>query len=67
LQRTSHVRFTPNSDRESGFPATVMSALIAAITAMAKMLDEPERIAVGEIFRDAADIIEKRRERVPIA
>jgi len=44
-----------------------MSALIAAITAMAKMLDEPERIAVGEIFRDAADIIEKRRERVPIA
>ena len=24
---TSHVRFTPNSDRESGFPQTVMSAL----------------------------------------
>jgi hypothetical protein len=24
---TSHVRFTPNSDRESGFPAKVMSAL----------------------------------------
>jgi hypothetical protein len=22
-----HVRFTPNSDRESGFPQTVMSAL----------------------------------------
>jgi hypothetical protein len=24
---TSHVRFTPDSDRESGFPQTVMSAL----------------------------------------
>jgi hypothetical protein len=24
----SHVRFTPNSDRESGFPQTVMSALL---------------------------------------
>jgi hypothetical protein len=24
---TSHVRFAPNSDRESGFPQTVMSAL----------------------------------------
>ena len=24
---TSHVRFTPNSDRESDFPQTVMSAL----------------------------------------
>ena len=24
---TSHVRFTPNSDRKSGFPQTVMSAL----------------------------------------
>jgi len=24
---TAHVRFTPNSDRESGFPQTVMSAL----------------------------------------
>jgi hypothetical protein len=23
----THVRFTPNSDRESGFPQTVMSAL----------------------------------------
>jgi hypothetical protein len=23
----SHVRFAPNSDRESGFPQTVMSAL----------------------------------------
>ena len=23
----AHVRFTPNSDRESGFPQTVMSAL----------------------------------------
>jgi hypothetical protein len=24
---TGHVRFTPNSDRESGLPQTVMSAL----------------------------------------
>jgi hypothetical protein len=24
---TAHVRFTPNSDRKSGFPQTVMSAL----------------------------------------
>jgi len=24
---TAHVRFPPNSDRESGFPQTVMSAL----------------------------------------
>jgi len=24
---TGHVRFAPNSDRESGFPQTVMSAL----------------------------------------
>jgi hypothetical protein len=24
---TNHVRFTPNSDRESGFPQTVKSAL----------------------------------------
>jgi hypothetical protein len=23
----AHVRFTPNSDRESGFPQTIMSAL----------------------------------------
>jgi hypothetical protein len=25
---TAHVRFTPNSDRESGFPQMVMSALL---------------------------------------
>jgi hypothetical protein len=27
VQCKTHVRFTPNSDRESGFPQTVMSAL----------------------------------------
>jgi hypothetical protein len=34
-------------------------------TAMAEHLDEPERIAVSEILRDSADLIERRQfERV---
>jgi hypothetical protein len=41
-------------------------SLIAAVTAMAGVLDAAERIAIAEILRDSADRVEQRRERVPI-
>jgi hypothetical protein len=39
-------------------------ALVTISTAMAKFLSEPERIAIAEIMRDNADVIERQLERV---
>jgi hypothetical protein len=40
-------------------------SMIAIVTAMAKYLDAPERVAAAEILRDAADAVERRQlERV---
>ena len=41
-------------------------AMIATATVMAKQLGEPERIAIAEILRDAADAVEHRRQKVHI-
>lgn len=41
-------------------------AMIATATAMAKLLDGPERVALAEILRDSADEVEARREHVQV-
>ena len=49
---TSHVRFTPNSDRESGFPQTVMSAL-------------PPKADIGCLFDHLiSDLLETKRSSI---
>ena len=50
----SNVRFTPHSDRESGIPAKVMSALPPKADIDLKIAARQQRVIGPQIVREAA-------------